>query len=333
MSPRSTSAPHRIGVVTIVAGRHDHLRAHVQGLARSSRPVDVHVVVSMGDAQVEQVVVAAWQSAATWRAPLTTCFLIEVPTDGELPLAGARNTGADEAARLGCDLLVFLDVDCLVGPDAITWYERAWDEVRAESGQESGRESGQAQGGVHDGPVLLSGPVTYLPSLPAGLTAYPLDGLEHWAWPHPARPAPPAGSLERAGDLRLFWSLSFATGVDDWHAVGGFPDGYRGYGGEDTDFAMRVASRGGALYWVGGADVYHQYHPVESPPVRHLRSIVRNANQFRDRWGWFPMEGWLRAFELQGLAARDVATDRWVVLGRDESPVVPDVARDHPVEG
>ncbi len=129
--------------------------------------------------------------------------------------------------------------------------------------------------------------------------------------PHPARPAPPAGAVERATDLRLFWSLSFAVDAATWTAVGGFDEGYEGYGGEDTDFGQRAAAAGVPMWWVGGATAYHQWHPVSSPPVEHLHDVVRNANRFHDTWGWFPMEGWLAAFEADGLAAR--LGDRWVV--------------------
>lgn len=241
---------------------------------------------------------------------------LETPVDGELPLAAARNVGADEAIGRGCDLIVFLDVDCLVSVDALGRYEWAWRRTR----------------GRRRRPVLLSGAVSYLPPLSPGQVAYPAAGLASLARPHAARPSPGPGRLVRADDLRLFWSLSFAVAARHWDDIGGFATGYRGYGGEDTDFAMRVAAVGGELYWVGGADAFHQHHEVESPPVRHRVSIVRNANYFRERWGWFPMEGWLGAFERLGLAKRDPVTHRWVVLQVDEPAVVADVLVDHPVD-
>ena len=61
--------------------------------------------------------------------------------------------------------------------------------------------------------------------------------------------------------FELFWSLSFATGVADWHRFGGFCEQFRGYGAEDTDFAFRAADRGARLAWVGGATAYHPHHP------------------------------------------------------------------------
>ena len=303
----------RLAVVTIVAGRHHHLRAHLAALARSTRAPDLHVVVAMGDPEIAGLVGDG--PLARHGVDVVTREL-EVPGDGELPLAAARNMGADEAISRGCDLLVFLDVDCLVSAEALGRYERAWRRTR----------------GRRRGPVLLSGPVSYLPPLPSGQGTYPTAGLASLARPHAARPAPRPGRSARADDLRLFWSLSFAVAAQQWDDIGGFSTAYRGYGGEDTDFAMRVAATRGVLYWVGGADAFHQHHEVESPPLRHLASIVRNANHFHERWGWFPMEGWLGAFERLGLAERDPVSHRWVVLQRDESAVVADVLIEHPVD-
>jgi hypothetical protein len=39
--------------------------------------------------------------------------------------------------------------------------------------------------------------------------------------------------------------------------------------------------------------------------VGHLDDILRNAAIFHDRWGWWPMQGWLAAFEARGLVVRD----------------------------
>jgi len=58
------------------------------------------------------------------------------------------------------------------------------------------------------------------------------------------------------------------------------------------------------MRWVGGADAFHQYHPVSDPPVEHIDDILRNATLFHQRWGWWPMQGWLRDFENRGLIQR-----------------------------
>ena len=154
--------------------------------------------------------------------------------------------------------------------------------------------------------TVWSGPVTYLPP---GLDEDALRRPWELDDPHPARPAPAPGQEWHTEDPALFWSLSFALSADAWERSGGFCERYVGYGGEDTDFAVQALDRGVRLGWVGAARAYHQHHPVESPPVRHAAAIVRNARLFHDRWGWWPMTGWLRALADLGIVCwRD---DSW----------------------
>ena len=111
-------------------------------------------------------------------------------------------------------------------------------------------------------------------------------------------------------DYRCFWSLNFAMQRNRFLAVGGFDEGYVGYGGEDTDFGRTVVTAGVPLRWVRGARAYHQYHPHHMPPVHHVASVVANARRFRDKWGEWTMPHWLRCFELMGLIER--RGDDWV---------------------
>ena len=261
-----------LGVVTIAHGRHHHLRAQHATLARAERRPDVYVIVAMGDPALE-----SWPPVDGLPARVVS---IDVDPCG-LPLAAARNRGLDLAAAAGCDVLVGLDVDCLAGSTLPAAYE---DVVRAEP------------------ELVWSGPVTYLGPPPAD--GYPLDRLDELDDPHPARPRPAPGRLLRGGDPDLFWSLSFALSAQAWAASGGFCEAYVGYGGEDTDFGRQLAERGIGLGWVGSARAYHQYHPVGSPPVEHLDDILRNGRTFRDRWGVWPMSGWLAELEDRGLVER-----------------------------
>jgi hypothetical protein len=266
----------RVAVVTVVAGRHDHLGRQQTALARCRPGADDVVVVAMGDPGIEDVVADSPLRGST--------ALIELPTLAEgLPLAAARNAGVEAALARGAEVVVLLDVDCLPVPRLL------------------GRYAGAADGPAADD--VLCGPVAYLPPLEPG-EVYESRHLL-LARPHPARPDPPDGELRRGGDHRLFWSLSFAVTPQVWRRVGGFDEAYVGYGAEDTDFGQRAAREGVGLTWVGGATAHHQWHPVSDPPVEHLRDIVRNANLFRARWGWTPMEGWLDAFARHGLAEED----------------------------
>jgi N-acetylglucosaminyl-diphospho-decaprenol L-rhamnosyltransferase len=272
-------------VVTAVHGRHTHLARQHASLASGSLLPDHVVVVAMGDPEVADVVAAGPLADRT--------HVVDLLIGPRLPLARARNVGAARAFELGADLVVFLDVDCLAGAGLLEGYLDGW------------RRTGT-------GARLLSGPVSYLD--PPGAGGY-CDADLAAARPHRARPAPGPGEVVLADDLRLFWSLSFALDAATWSAVGGFDEAYVGYGAEDTDFAQRAASAGASMWWVGDAPAYHQWHPVSDPPVEHVQDVVRNANLFRRRWGWFPMEGWLAAFAARGLARPDPDGRTWHVVG------------------
>ena len=270
----------RLGVVTVVHGRHDHLQAQEQSLRAALGEDDVRVRVALDDPDLPERPGSS-STAHDLDVPLET-------TPAGLPVAAARNLGARTALEHGAEALVFLDVDCLVAPGALSAYAEA---VTAASD------------------VVWCGPVTYLAEADR---PYPLDDLARLDAPHPARPAPAPG--ERLLDERweLFWSLSFALSAEAWRRTGGFDEAYVGYGAEDTDLGQRAAAAGLRLGWEGSARAYHQHHPTRRPPVQHLDDIVRNARLFHDRWGWWPMSGWLDAFAGLGLAAHD--DDGWRVV-------------------
>ncbi|SEC32987.1 Glycosyltransferase, GT2 family [Rhodococcus pyridinivorans] len=265
-----------VSVVTVAAGRGTHLRRQLDGLARSTRTPDEHIVVAMGDPEVTEVVATAGSSAR----------VVEMDVDSaKLPVGEARNLGARTASS---DLLVFLDVDCIPAPDLIERYAEA--------------------AGRHPA-ALLNGPVTYLSE--PGADGYDLDRLGDAIDPHSARPFPSSGEIVLDDRHELFWSLSFASRSLVWDRIGGFCTAYSGYGGEDTDFGQKAARAGVPMAWVGGAHAFHQYHPVSSPPVEHLDDILTNAALFHQRWGWWPMRGWLDEFERTGLVSFDPDAQRW----------------------
>ncbi|GAC55444.1 glycosyltransferase family 2 protein [Gordonia amicalis] len=273
-----------VAVITIVSGRHLHLRRQLEAFEHSTVRPDVHIVVAMDDADIDGIVA----DSADAGPPTRVVHVID-EAPGTLPLADARNTGARAAIDAGATLLVFLDVDCIPGPDLVQRYLRscaATPELR----------------------LLYCGPVTYLP--PEHEVFDPRE-LHHFLDPHSARPAPGPCQTQLSSEMTLFWSLSFAVCSTDWLEIGGFHTGYRGYGGEDTDFAMCAARNGFRIAWVGGAHAYHQHHPVSDPPVEHLEDILRNARLFHRRWDRWPMEGWLNAFARQDLICYDEAVADW----------------------
>lgn len=275
-----TGVPEVVAVITIVSGRHRHLRRQLEAFAHSTRRRDLHFVVAMDDPDITSV---------TDGHPVEVIRFANDDPD-TLQLADARNAGATAAMTAGASLLVFLDVDCIPGPDMLERYLRSCT-------------------ATPDLKVLYCGPVTYLP---CDQPTFDARELARFTDPHPARPSPGTGQTQLSSELMLFWSLSFAVRTTDWLALGGFHPGYRGYGGEDTDFAMSARDNGFRIAWVGGAHAYHQHHPVSNPPVEHLADILRNARVFHRRWGTWPMEGWLRAFADRGLVSYDTAGDEWL---------------------
>lgn len=248
----------------------------------------IHVVTLADDNR--QGHVARQVSGLQRWAPETTHHRTRLDrADGEkLALAKARNQAGDHALAQGADLIIFLDADCIPGPDLVDHYRQCLTEHPT---------------------AVAAGPVTYL-SQP-GPEGYDLSRLVELTDPHPARPNPDAGQFPAASDEQylLFWSLSFAVRAETWlkirRSTGGFDEGYLGYGGEDTDFALRLRRAGIPLRWAGGAHAYHQWHPVSSPPWEHLDDILVNARRFHRTWGFWPMEGWLTEFRRAGAIDSD----------------------------
>src|SRR5688572_33428184 len=119
-------------VVTIAHGRHRHLRRQHASMAAGVLP-ELYVVVAMDDPALEGWAPAADPSPVVGRGPVD---------HRGLPLAASRNTGFRAALDLGADVVVGLDVDCMVGATAVAAFRDA----------------------VRDDPdVLWSGPTTYLP--------------------------------------------------------------------------------------------------------------------------------------------------------------------------
>ncbi|MCJ2027004.1 glycosyltransferase family 2 protein [Methylobacterium sp. J-067] len=252
-------------VLTLVRGRAECLRNLMRGLA--------------GQTLRQHELVIAWmQPEPAPDLPDLGCPVRHVIVPGErMPLAAARNRAADAASD---GLLVFLDVDCIPSPTLVAAYAEA---------------AATARG-------LLLGEVVYLPP---GASAHDPATLDRLAQAHPARPAPPASGLRPEPDAGQLWGLSFAVAAADWRAVGGMDEAYDGYGGEETDFAARLAATGLPTFWVGGARAYHQHHPVHVPPLQHFTPILANAARFHARHGRWCMTYWLGQFRDAGLIAWD----------------------------
>ncbi|MDQ3737873.1 MAG: glycosyltransferase [Actinomycetota bacterium] len=270
-----------IGVVVIVAGRLDHLRRTLGGLARQTRPPDDVVVVNMdGNGDVTD---------AVKRGPVCARTVLLGAGPAKLPLGAARNAGA---GALATRRLVFLDVDCIPSAGLVDDYSQLLDRH------------------PH---ALACGDVRYLRRR-WEVEADEADdrSLGLWSAPHPARP-PVTGGIRLDDHHELFWSLNFAVGRARWDQFGGFDEGFVGYGGEDTDLALRARSLGAPMAWPPGATAFHQWHPPTRHDPARLDEIVRNAHHFHRRWGTWPMVGWLRELAAAGTLTFDESSGPCVV--------------------
>ena len=249
-------------VITIVKGREEHLHNLLRGVRRSSLRPDEIRIVAIDDLP---------DVSAFHDLPIEVS---QVSSKGaNLPIAEARNIGAQNAKF---NHLIFLDVDCIPHPeffaDMIT------------------------QGLSHK--TLIMGNPHYLESsIPQN---FELNDLEKLSAAHPARPA--IKELAEASDYMLFWSLAFYIPKQLFKVLEGFDAQFTGYGAEDTDMAMKI-SQLKSIYplLLSSAKVYHQQHPVHSPPVHQVEAIVINARIFYEKWERWVMENWLEDFRNLGL--------------------------------
>jgi N-acetylglucosaminyl-diphospho-decaprenol L-rhamnosyltransferase len=254
----------RVGLATLAAGRPEHLRRQAAAVARLG-PLSRYVVVSM-DAEPTAV-------------PGAT--VVHLPAAGPaLPLAAARNRAVAELA--GSELVILLDVDCIPSAEMLARYVAA-------------------ARGLGGGPGLLCGPVGYLDPLRDPASG-PTAAERRRARGRVIRDFPASG-VRRERRHELFWSLSYAVSPATHAALGGFDEGFVGYGAEDTDYGLRAGRMGIGLWFVGGAWAYHQHHRDSAPA--DLESLVANVRRFHGRWGRWPMPDRLAELARGGRIAWD----------------------------
>jgi len=259
-----------VSVLTLVRGRRAHLVNLIAGLNASTRKPD-------------ELVIAYMQPNAHDDLPETDFPVHEVFIEGDaMPLAAARNRAAATAAG---EQLIFLDVDCIPSPTLVERYA----------------DTATWPGGIRLGEVLY---------LPADATKGGLDFamLDSVGVRHPAKPPIASDEIRPTPNHGELWGLSFAISASDWVRAGGMDERYVGYGGEETDFAARLAKAAVPMWWTGGARAYHQHHAVHTPAYQHFDAIVRNARLFRGTWGRWCMDYWLGQFAEHGLITWDADT-------------------------
>jgi GT2 family glycosyltransferase len=160
--------------------------------------------------------------------------------------AAARNAAAGLAEH---EVLIFLDADQLCTPQMVA--------IHLETHEREGDVFVQGLYPLAEGYRSRAASLLYERSLLAALA--PIDR------PHPASPH--------------IWSAQVSVRRSAWERVGGFDSSFWEYGGEDTDFGLRVAALGVRFLFEPRALSYH-LHEVSHRSLRDQayqegRSIIR----------------------------------------------------------
>ncbi|MGB3181982.1 MAG: galactosyltransferase-related protein [Cyclobacteriaceae bacterium] len=257
----------RISILTLVHERRDHLVNLIMGLSRSKVMPNELVITFMNEAPYDDLP----------GLPFPIRMLRVDSAETAIPLAEARNGAVQQADG---DLLVFLDVDCIPDPALVGRFRQAAEQF--------------------DG--LMMGDIRYLPPQTA-FDPCNFPALRKKAVAHPDRPVVHE-LVQPESRYELFWTLSFALQRELWDRLGGLDEGFRGYGGEDTDLAFTTRKMDIPFALVD-AVCYHQHHAVYRPPLQHFDDILVNAIRFHKKWDIWPMDGWLKAFADMGLIRWD----------------------------
>lgn len=266
-------------VVTLVKDRNEMLGTFLRGFTAQTDPRFEIVVVDAGGRQDPKDIIESFPLL-----PMITHRLSEESprtSTERIAYSEARNAGA--AAGTG-EHIVFCDADTIPSARFVAALHRVLDRHRA----------------------LCTVEVLYLPPLPsATLDSVPVHWLASIGRPHPSRPRPPKAGVELGERHELVWGLCMGMRRETFDRSGGFDVAYDGYAGEDTDLARTLATMGIPVGLVGGAFVLHRHHDSFEPPLQQLRETTDNARRFHDKWGEWPMGGWLGAFRDLGLVEWD----------------------------
>ncbi|MDJ0318949.1 galactosyltransferase-related protein [Pseudarthrobacter sp. PS3-L1] len=275
-------------VLIIVHGRTEHLRRLLAGIDSSTAlPAEV-VIVYMDEPNPERMACSV---------PLRIVHVSSLERQAGLPLARARNAAAAAATT---ENFVFLDVDSI---PSTRLFEALIEALVFED-------------------VLVMAEPRYLRAKLGHSEVVVDEQLFEKSVAHHTRVDLPRTTI--TSKYEMFWSLGFAIRASAFESVEGFDEGYNGYGGEDTDFAFRVREIGIPVRFLL-ASVFHQHHGVYAPPLNHFTEILSNARRFRERWGVWPMEGWLRAFAERGLISWAPSNSNLVVHRLPKSSEITEV--------
>lgn len=265
------SEPLLASVVVPTYNRRDHLERTLRALTRQSLAADRFEVVVADDGSSD----GTRDLVESFKAELTIKYCHQ-PDEG-FRAGAARNLGA---ALAEAPTLILLDCGTVPGPGFVAGH------LAAQGGD--GRAVIGYTYGYGVDPVLQPGDTEPFddPDRLAALTADPAwhDCRHQWF-------ADADFGLEtNHAPWQLFWSANLSLPTAQFHAHGGFDEGFRGYGMEDIDLGYRL-HRAGLPFVVG-----HEAWAVEVPHARKgpeaMASNRRNTRRFLAKYRDPVLEIW-----------------------------------------
>lgn len=282
-------------VVIPTYNRSDMLRQTLHSLTRQNMPADRFEVIVSDDGSSDDT--AAIAQSFSDKLRLAYHFQEDLGNRAGV----ARNAGARLASA---PVLVFLDAGAIAGPDFLTWH------VRAHQGDTPTAVLGYAYGFNPD--------IEPRPGLAEALATLPPEGVLAAYADDPAFLDCRQGEFDscdfdvdrRLAPWMLLFTINCSVRADVFWKVGGFDEGFRGWGMEDLELGYRLRRHGAAFQVSREAWVIESPHPRDTgarmAEFRHnaYRLIAQHSDPYVEiGWWLITTDGfWRWERECQALA-------------------------------
>jgi glycosyltransferase involved in cell wall biosynthesis len=286
----------KVAVVVTTYNRPTALAWSLASLTHQSVAPDQIVVADDGSGPQTQALVAQWQTALQRDLPGTRLVHAWQPDEG-FRAAAARNLAvrqACEAAEVDRqpkpDLLIFMDGDCIAPTWFVEHHLRLYEPGRLVAGgrglltptyteqleRQVINDLGESSTETSTEASTQTSCVTLTIDWPVRLRVF---GSPYWLWltkrcdrfwpmvPLTSRFSRFLQPLRdgRPRDESLVRTCNLSLSLQDFERVGGFDEGFVGWGLEDTDFALRLIQQGVSVRSGRFAtNVYHLWHAERS---------------------------------------------------------------------
>lgn len=241
----STDPPLRASILIPTFNRCDALMQTLASLADQSVPPDRYEVIVAVDGATDGTPQALQE--LRFRHAFRWTYL-----ETNHGIAGARNAGARLARH---DVLIFLDDDQIASRELVA--------VHLDLHQRQGAILVQGYYPLAPSHDRTGASLIYQRSMLASLALLPLQPRATWH----------------------IWGGHISVRRETWQRVGGFDETFRAYGGEDTDFGMRVAALGIPFVFDRRALSYHLHRVSYAAFRRQSFSQGRALRRLADKHG------------------------------------------------